>query len=192
MLVIFLVSAALLATVNKFTRDKITRNARDVELRIIDTVMPLPHDNNLHEDYIAVRDPGNLGASTVTVFRARQDREPVGAVLMPVTAMGYSGTILLTIGIAYDGTLLAVRVIKQHETPGLGDLIELTKSDWINHFTGRSLSETPGAGWVVQADGGMFDQLSGATITSRGVLNAVRKALEYYTSNRDRLYLEHR
>jgi len=192
LLVIFCISGILLAAVDKFTHDKIAKNRRDAELRIIDAVMPLPHDNDLHEDYIEFRDPGNPGANTVTVFRARKNGKPVGAVFIPATATGYSGTILLVIGIAYDGTLLGVRVLKHQETPGLGDRIEPLKSDWINQFTGRSLAETPVAAWAVQADGGKFDQLSGATITSRGVVNAVRKALEYYQANRDRLYLEHR
>ena len=189
LLVIFLISAILLGTADKLTRDKISRNARNVELRIIDSVMPLPHDNDLHDDFIEVTDPADPGSNRqMTVFRARHGTQPVGVVLMPVTATGYSGIILLVIGIAHDGTLLGVRVLKHQETPGLGDRIDHTKSDWINIFTGRSLSETPIADWAVKADGGKFDQVSGATITSRGVVTAVRKALEYYTSNRDRLY----
>jgi electron transport complex protein RnfG len=192
LLIIFFVSGILLAAVDKFTHDNIAKNTRDAELRIIDAVMPLPHDNDLHEDYIEFGATGNPGANAVTVFRARKNGKPVGVVFMPVTATGYSGNILLVIGIAHDGTLLGVHVLKHQETPGLGDRIESAKSGWINQFTGRSLMETPVAEWAVQADGGKFDQLSGATITSRGVVNAVRKTLEYYEANRDRLYLEHR
>jgi electron transport complex protein RnfG len=192
LLVIFLVCTTLLATVNTFTHGKIDRNARDRELRIIDSVMPLPHDNDLHEDYIKFEDPGIPGSAMMTVFRARQQGQPVAAVFMPVTAAGYSGTVLLVIGIAHDGTLLGVRVLKHHETPGLGDRIEQGKSGWINQFTGRYLTETTDAKWAVKADGGKFDQLSGATITSRGVVNAVRKALAFYQANRDRIYLEKR
>ena len=192
LLVVFLVSAALLATVDKITHVKIAKNARDSELRIIDSVMPLLHDNDFHEDYIEFRDPANPGAKTMTVFRARRNGRPVGAVFMPVTATGYSGTILLVIGIAHDGTLLGVRVLKHQETPGLGDRIDPAKSGWINQFTGRLLAETPVAVWAVRADGGKFDQLSGATITSRSVVIAVRKALEFYQANRDSVYLEQR
>lgn len=190
LLVLFLGGVITLATVNKFTHDQIAKNARDVELRIIDSVMPLPHDNDLHDDYMETSEPAYLGNNTVTIFRARKNKQPVGTVLMPVTATGYSGNILLVIGIAYDGTLLGVRVLKHQETPGLGDRIEHTKSAWINQFTGLALARMPVADWAVRADGGKFDQLSGATITSRGMVNAVYKALEYYTANRDRLYLE--
>ena len=192
LVIIFLISCILLAAVDRFTRDQIAKNARTVELRVIDSVMPLTHDNDLYDDYIEIDDIGADGKHTVSVFRARQDGQPVGAVFMPVTATGYSGTILLVIGMAYDGALLGVRVLKHQETPGLGDRIEHTRSDWINIFTGRSLVKPPVTEWGVQADGGKFDQLSGATITSRGMVNAARRALEYYQANRDRLYSEPR
>ena len=193
LLAIFLVCTVVLTAMDKFTQDKIAKNARVAELRVIDSVMPLPHDNDLHEDYIEVNDPVHPGSTMqVSVFRARQAGQPVGIVFMPVTAKGYSGNILLLIGIAYDGTLLAVRVLKHQETPGLGDHIDHTKSGWIDQFTGRSLAKTPIADWALQTDGGKFDQLSGATITSRGVVNAVREALDYYQANRERLYLENR
>jgi len=190
LLALFSLCAAVLVVTDHYTRDKIAKNARDVELRSIDSVMPLPHDNDLHEDYMDINDPVYFSINpNVTVFRARQGKQPAGVVLMPVTATGYSGKILLAVGIAYDGTLLGVRVLEHKETPGLGDRIEHTKSGWINNFTGRSFANTPPDAWAVRADGGSFDQLSGATITSRGVVNAVRKALDYYQANRDRLYL---
>lgn len=192
LLVIFCISGILLAAVDNLTRDQIAKNARAVTLRVIDSMMPLAHDNDLYDDYIDIDDTGHAGMPTMTVFRARRNGQPVGAVFMPVTATGYSGTILLVIGIAYDSTLLGVRVLKHQETPGLGDRIDHAKSAWINIFTGHSLAELPVTAWAVQADGGKFDQLSGATITSRGVVNAVHRTLEYHQANRDRLYLEHR
>ena len=192
LVVIFLISGILLAAVDRLTHDQIAKHARAMELRVIDSVMPLAHDNDLYDDYIDIDDTGDAGMHTVTIFRARRNGQPVGAVFMPVTATGYSGNILLVIGIAYDGVLLGVRVLKHQETPGLGDRIDHVQSAWINIFTGRSLAEPPVTAWAVQADGGKFDQLSGATITSRGVVNAVHRALEYYQANRDRLYLEHR
>lgn len=192
LLVIFFISGILLTAVDRLTRDKIAQNARALELRVIDSVMPLAHDNDLSDDYIEIDDLGDAGKHTVSVFRARKDGQPVGAVFMPVTATGYSGNILLVIGMAYDGALLGVRVLKHQETPGLGDRIEHARSGWINIFTGRSLAETPVAEWAVQADGGKFDQLGGATITSRGMVSAARRTLEYYQANRDRLYSEHR
>lgn len=189
-LVILALAGAVVVTVaDYFTHEKIEANARAARLQVINTVMPLEHDNELYDDYIEITDPASFGTSeTVTVFRARMNDQPVGVIFLPVVAKGYNGNIKLVTGIAYDGTLLAVRTISHQETEGLGDGIDHNKSDWINIFSGVSLENTPPGDWTVKNDGGRFDQLSGATITSRGVINAVRKSLEYYKLNRDRLY----
>lgn len=189
LVILALASAILLTVANYFTVETIKTNAREHQLQIINTVMPLEHTNELYDDYIEISEPEYFGtAETVTVFRARMNDQPAGIVFMPIVAKGYNGNIKLIAGIAFDGTLLAVRVLKHQETEGLGDGIDHNKSDWINLFSGLSLENTPPENWVVENDGGNFDQLSGATITSRGVVNAVRKSLEYYKLNRDRLY----
>lgn len=189
LVILALASAILLTVANYFTDETIKTNARERQLQIINTVMPLEHNNELYDDYIEIPEPEYFGTTeTVTVFRARMNGQPVGIVLMPVIAKGYNGNIHLLIGISFDGTLLAVRVLKHQETEGIGDLIEREKSDWIDTFSGLSLENTPTENWAVKNDGGSFDQLSGATITSRGVVNAVRKSLEYYKLNRDKLY----
>ena len=189
LVILALAGAVMLAITNHFTHEKIAANARESQLHIIDTVMPLEHDNELYDDYIEISDQGYFGTpETITIFRARKDDQPVGVVFMPVVAKGYNDRIRLITGIAYDGTLLAVLVLYHRETEGLGDGIDRDKSDWINIFSGLSLDNTPPENWLVKNDGGSFDQLSGATITSRGVINAVRKTLEYYKTNRDKLY----
>lgn len=183
------VCALLLFVAHELTQEKIRINTGIFELRIIEAVMPLPHDNALYEDSIEISDPDLAGhGRPVTVFRARRDNQPVGVVFNPVMAKGYSGNIELTIGIAFDGTLTGVRVLKHHETEGLGDRIDHTQSDWIQLFTGRSLENTPMEAWTTTADGGQFDALSGATITSRAVIEAVRKTVGYYQANRAKLF----
>lgn len=186
-----LACTVLLYISNELTREKISDNARETRLGVINSVMPLPHNNKLYDDSIQISEPGYFGnTDSVMVFRARMDKQPVGVAMMPISAKGYNGNIQLLVGIAFDGTLLAVRTLQHNETEGLGDQIDHNKSDWINRFSGLSLDNTPLENWAVKSDGGNFDQLSGATITSRGVINAVRKSLEYYKLNRDRLYLE--
>ena len=58
----------------------------------------------------------------------------------------------------------------------LGDKIELRLSDWITHFAGKKISGADDAHWAVKKDGGDFDQFTGATITPRAVVNAVKRA----------------
>ncbi|MNT97261.1 Electron transport complex protein RnfG [compost metagenome] len=65
---------------------------------------------------------------------------------------------------------------EHHETPGLGDKIEVRLSDWILHFAGKIIHGEDDAAFAVKKDGGEFDQFTGATITPRAVVNAVKRA----------------
>ena len=84
---------------------------------------------------------------------------------------------------------IGLRVIEHKETPGLGDKIDIKKSDWIRSFEGRSLENTEESGWAVKKDGGEFDQMTGATITPRAIVNAVYKGLQYYQNHQSELLL---
>lgn len=193
-IIIPLIGIALLCTLvlsvaDRVTREKIADNARRHELPMLGALMPLEFDNDLFSDAIEVTEPAYFGSDhTVSIYRARKNNEPVGVVILPVYARGYSGLIKLGAGIAKDGTILSVQVIEHQETEGLGDGIDQDKSDWITQFNGRSLENTAVESWAVNSEGGQIDQLSGATISSRTVINAVRKILEFYELNNDTLY----
>lgn len=157
---------------------------------LADVLPPALYDNDPLSDRIEVRDP-LLGADQPQpVLRARLHGRPTALVIEAIAPNGYGGPIRLRIGIRYDRTIIAVRVIEQHETPGLGDKIEIARSDWITRFTGRSLNSPVDDQWKVRKDGGDFDQFAGATVTPRAVVEAVRKALQYYTQNREALYAQ--
>lgn len=189
LLVVVFAGTTVLIILHTMTQERITENRRQARLRVLDTVMPLSYNNNLYDDEIQVENSGiAAGNLPLDVFRARYNDKPLGIIIMPVYAKGYSGKIELIIGIDLGGKLLAVRTLKQNESRGLGDQIDYTKSDWINLFAGLSLANPPVSDWAVTTDGGKIDQISGATITSRGVVNAVRKSLEFYRDNRDKLY----
>lgn len=112
----------------------------------------------------------------------------VQALALPVTRRdGYSGDIALLVGIDTQGEVTGVRVLAHRETPGLGDKIEHTRSDWITAFRGRSLGDPPPAQWGVRPEGGAFDAFTGATITPRAVVHGVRDALIYFERHRDAL-----
>ena len=109
----------------------------------------------------------------------------VQALALPVTRRdGYSGDIELLVGIDAEGRVTGVRVLAHRETPGLGDKIEHTRSDWITAFRGRSLGDPPPAQWGVRPEGGAFDAFTGATVTPRAVVHGVRDALIYFERRR--------
>ncbi len=140
------------------------------------------------QDRIEVSDRERLGADRTVVYRARQGDRPAGVVLTPVVPDGYAGPIRLLVAVLPDGTLGGVRVLSHKETPGLGDKIEEAKSHWVLDFAGKSLDDPPPARWKVRRDGGDFDQFTGATITPRSVVKAVKNALLYVRDKGDALY----
>lgn len=79
-------------------------------------------------------------------------------------------------------------MLSHHETPGLGDRIEETKSDWIEVFSGKSLGNPAENGWLVKRDGGEFDQFTGATITPRAIVKAVKNTLLFVRQQGALLY----
>jgi len=181
---------AMVAFTYDRTRDRIAANEREVLMRKLNVLIPQnDYDNNLFEDTLQVRDAKLLGTDdAVTVYRARREGKPVALVMAPVAPDGYSGAIKLLVGIGYDGILTGVRVSAHHETPGLGDAIDEERSDWIFGFDGKSLDNPTLDRWRVKRDGGAFDQLTGATITPRAIVKAVKKSLLYYREHRADLF----
>ncbi len=180
----------LVAITEDATRERIESNQREYLLRSLNDVLPSDrYDNVLFEDTIEVTDAELLGSDqSITVYRGRLGANPVAAILTPVAPDGYSGRIKLLVGIDYDGTLTGVRVVTHRETPGLGDAIEAERSDWIRRFDGLGLGNPPLPAWTVRRDGGDFDQFTGATVTPRAVVKAVRNTLLYFSQHRDELF----
>ncbi len=187
---IAVLGTTLLAGVNALTRERIAEQERRVVLRQLGQVLPAAaHDNPLHEDFILVEEPAHFrGDGRVKIYRARRQGRPVAVIMNLVAPDGYNGDIRLLVGIYRDGTISGVRVIAHRETPGLGDPIEIERSDWVRGFDGRSLGDPNPAGWAVRRDGGAFDQFTGATITPRAVVEAVQRALEYHARHGDDLH----
>jgi electron transport complex protein RnfG len=185
-----LVSAGLIAVTHQLTADRIRANQRTAELAQLHSILaPGAYDNDLVSDTIRITAPDALGSEKpLTVYRARKDGDPVAAILTVVAPDGYNGPIRLLVGIRANGEVAGVRVLEHDETPGLGDGIEASKSEWIEQFRGTKLGKPPREDWDVRQDGGEFDALTGATITPRAVVDALRRALAYFEANRERLF----
>ncbi|MDZ7752024.1 MAG: electron transport complex subunit RsxG [Gammaproteobacteria bacterium] len=184
------VGTVLVAGSYQLTRERIQANEREALLKRLHQVIPeVSYDNDLFGDVIEVHAPELLGTvRPVTIYRARKDGRVTAAVLTPVAPDGYNGRIELLVGVRPDGRVSGVRVLSHAETPGLGDGIEVERSDWMRGFRGRSLGDPPATRWQVKRDGGVFDQFTGATITPRAVVGAVRRTLEYVAKNEQWLF----
>ncbi|MGL6160860.1 electron transport complex subunit RsxG [Microbulbifer sp.] len=188
-----LITAGTLAVTQIVTREPIERAVRQAAAKALLEIIPLErHSNDLLLDtytipkrYWEMLNLPNGG----TINLAREEDGGVFAVIIPSVAPdGYSGPIALLVGVNRDGTVAGVRVTSHSETPGLGDKVDLKKSDWILSFNGQSLQNPPRDQWKVQKDGGAFDQFTGATITPRAVVNQVRTVLDFVAEHREEIF----
>ncbi|MDD3528450.1 MAG: electron transport complex subunit RsxG [Gallionellaceae bacterium] len=181
--------AALLSGTFQLTRPAIEQSERAAKMKLIAQVLPPDgFDNDLiraarplpADPLLGLRHPGEA-------YLAMRHGQPVAVVLEAAAPDGYSGEIRFLVGIRPDGTVAGVRVTSHHETPGLGDYIEIGKSPWVRVFDGKSLADPQPVNWKVRKDGGLFDYMAGATITPRALVKAVRRTLEYFQAHRNEL-----
>lgn len=124
-------------------------------------------------------------SSVLTAFLATRQGQPC-AVIFHSRGQGYAGPVELLVGISTEGRLLGTKVLEHHETPGIGGRI-VTQPQWLNGFSGKSLDEPGETRWAVKTDNGAFDQIAGATITSRAVVGIIHETLRYFDDHRAQL-----
>ena len=205
-----IVTAGVIAITQTSTEERIAKNIQQAEIKILTEVLPTSEfDNDLLSDNISLKDlkehplpssdkseqqdkPESFQLSALgpindneKIYIAKKDNKVIGFIFPAIAPEGYTAPIKLRIAVRKDGTLLGVRVVAHKETPGLGDAIESKKSDWILGFDGKNLNNPTEALWSVKKDGGAFDQLTGATITPRAIVLAVKKTLKMYIQQKD-------
>ena len=188
--VIASVAAVLVTASWEFSRDRIQANERARLLSSLSSVLsPDLLARDLNPVAVTVTDSELLGSEQpIDVFLPMDGAKPLAAIFASVAPDGYNAPIHLLVGIDFEsGTITGVRAVDHRETPGLGDLIDAEKSDWILQFDGKSLEKPAAAGWADAKEDGDFDSLTGATITPRAVIKAVRNTLLYFSAHRDLL-----
>ena len=173
------------------TKGQIDFEVRRSEARQLLEVFPAnTHDNEIVDDTFELdAETPLLGIrETRRGYRVRINGDVIGVILPTTARDGYSGDIRALVGVRQDGTVAGVRVVAHRETPGLGDKVDIRKSDWVKDFSSRSLTDPALPGWNVKKDGGVFDQFTGATVTPRAVILATRRALEYADLHKAKLF----
>jgi len=184
------VCVTVVAATYRLTAGRIAENRLAfLESRLAPALGSVDYDTRPAGDAITLMPPHGLpGNEPATIYRVYRDGQPAAALFAVSARNGYAGPIRVLIGIDAAGTVTGVRILEHDETPGLGDGIEASRSDWVEQFPGRSLGDPPVASWSVRADGGRFDQLTGATITPRAVVGAIRDTLVYFEANKDTVF----
>ena len=185
------VGSGLISGVYEQTKEPIAAAERAAEAKQLLEIFPRDsHDNELIDDGFTVdaEDPLLALRERGTGYRARRNNEVTGIILPATARDGYSGDIRLLVGIDRGGAVAGVRVLSHRETPGLGDKIELKKSDWVLSFDHKTLADPAPDRWAVIKDGGDFDAFTGATVPPRAGAAAVKCAKEYSQNNRRALF----
>lgn len=192
------ITAGVIAIVQLNTADTIQYNIAQAQAKALYEIVPKTSvDNDVLLDVIELTDEQAKSQLSIrmlgpiaegsTAHLAKLNNE-LHSIIFPVVAPdGYTTAIQLLVGIKLNGELAGVRIVDHKETPGLGDKVELKKSNWVLDFNGKSLFNPAVEKWAVKKDGGEFDQFTGATITPRSVVNAVRQTLEFYEQHKTQL-----
>lgn len=180
---------AIVSLVHELTEERIyIQQQKQLLTTLNDVISAQRYDNELTLDCVKITDD-LLGKGIMqTAYLARSHNAPVATAITTTALDGYNGKISLLVAINIDGSISGVRTLKHQETPGLGDKIEIRKTDWITRFSGKRLLSDTDSRWAVAKDGGMFDQFTGATITPRAIVKAVKKTVLYFNKHQEMLF----
>ena len=177
-----IIGTALVGITYESTAEKIADNERRALLSKLNQILPSDlYDNDLLHSTFSIGADQRLGQKKISTVYVAKREEQISAMIFSVVApKGYSGEIKMLVGTHMDGKLAGVRIVSHKETPGLGDGVEIERSNWVLGFNEKSLEDPIERDWKVKRDGGAFDQFTGATITPRAVVHAVHLCLVYF------------
>lgn len=189
--VIAAICTALVALTFQATRERIAANEKALlEQSLQPALAGTFYDSGVTESRLVLPPPHGLpGNDPAVIYRVFAEGEPVAALIAVTARDGFSGPIRILVGIGIDGTVTGVRILQHRETPGLGDKIESTRSDWVFQFDGHSMGDPLETGWAIEVDGGEFDQLTGASVTPRAIIKAIRDTLIYFETHQEAIFL---
>jgi len=184
------ICTALVAATYQLTEERIAANAKALlEQSLQPALGGISFDGSVSESRIVLQPPHELpGNDPAVIYRVYAEEQPVAALFAVTARDGFSGPIRILVGVDYGGKISGVRILQHRETPGLGDKIESARSDWIFQFDGHSIGGPVTSQWAIKVDGGDFDQLTGASITPRAIIKAIRDTLLYFDAHREEIF----
>lgn len=148
--VVVFIAVAVLAGVDSMTRDMIEWQKEQKILRMLNEIFPDMSRYTLEDDiYTIYSDGAEIGYAFLAVGK------------------GYGGNIDILVGLKPDMKVKGISIISHLETPGLGERI--TKPDFTDRFVGLDIADV-----ALTRDGGKIDAITGTTISSKAVIDAVR------------------
>ncbi len=147
--IICIVASGLLAGVNSLTKPRIIAQALAQEESGLKEIFPE-----------AVHFQAVKSGKEVIYYKALDKDSKLIGVAFQAGAKGYSSTIETMVGMLTDGTIVAIKILSQNETPGLG--AQVAEPHFTNRFKNKKYSDD-------------IEAITGATISSGAVIEAVKK-----------------
>ncbi|MFH1903751.1 MAG: RnfABCDGE type electron transport complex subunit G [Candidatus Omnitrophota bacterium] len=155
--ILCVVTAFFLSLVYGKTKPMIEEQIKTIDNRARKEVLPLADRfEQISENYFMAYDKN--GSKVGKIVKSSQ--------------RGYGGQIKIMVGVDNEEKIVGIKILEHYETPGLGD--EITKKKFTLQFNHRTVSELR-----LKKDNGSIDAITGATISSKACVAAVRSGLEY-------------
>ena len=170
--IIAVVVTAALAGANELTKDIIIKQAKidqdNARLEVFPTAISFA---DISTDYLTSKSP-----KITSVFTALDKDSNVIGLIIISSAKGYSGDIAIMSGISLEKKVEGIKVLSDNETPGLGKKVAEPS------FTGKFLNKTPGLLFSLKdanGDVNKIDAITGVTISSTAMVNALNLAIDF-------------
>ena len=182
LLIICAVATALLGFVNSITAAPIAeykiKEAQDARMEVMNTASDITEEISAEKREAIAAAIGSSPEELTEIYAAKDESGQIVGYTIKVASKGFGGSMEVLIGIMTDGRINEVRILSHTETPGLG--ANATTEKFYGQYKGKT---APGTVEVIKAGNPADNQvlsISGATITSNAVTNAVNVAMSAY------------
>lgn len=175
MVITAFLSAVLLTFVHNITEKPIKAAQERLIAESIKKVAAGEFDNDPFAESLIIYN----GRDQLVLYPARKNGYVTSVIVKSFSNKGFGGRMDVLVSFLLDGTINGYNVFNHKETPGLGSKVN------DKHFKDGIIGLNPRRkGFNVKQDGGNIDAVTGATISSRAVVDAIQKAYDgYYKFN---------
>ena len=191
--IVCLISALSLALVNNVTASRIAEEKHKTKLRAVLSALPrdqVHYDNDPGKDIVKIPEWTEKDGTPKEIYLGKRQDKVVGVAFTAV-GEGYGGFITVMVGVDLNEKITGIEIIEHAETPGLGAKIESSEL-FKNQFKGKSTEGSENGELVVikgrnTENNWEIEALTGATISPRGVVQAVNEGLAKFRQFKDQI-----
>ncbi|QCI15808.1 electron transport complex subunit RsxG [Buchnera aphidicola] len=171
------ISIASVVYINSITKNKIINQQEQEKNILLETVVPSKIYNTFTKKLYNIQNQFLGDNKTHNLWILFKNQKLEAAVVETTAPDGYSGSINILVAAYCNGKIIGARVLSHKETPGIGDKIDISISNWITKFNNIVVSSLQDKNFRLKKYGGQIEQFTGATITPQSVTNAIKKTV---------------